>query len=61
MGDSVSGERFTSADRLSVRFAADRVCAEDGCTTRLSIYNDGDHCSLHEPMSSQRVRGRRIA
>ena len=38
-----------------------RVCAEPGCTTKLSIYNDGDHCSLHAPMISPRTRGRKIA
>lgn len=28
-------------------FRRDRVCAEPGCDTILSIYNSGDCCSLH--------------
>jgi len=38
-----------------------RVCAEDGCTTRLSVYNDAEHCSLHHPNVLLRTRGRHIA
>ncbi len=28
---------------------AGRICAEPGCHTRLSIYNHGPYCVLHEP------------
>jgi hypothetical protein len=38
-----------------------RVCAEEGCDTRLSVYNDADHCSLHHPTVLLRTRGRHIA
>ena len=38
-----------------------RVCAEEGCETRLSVYNDADHCSLHHPTVLLRTRGRHIA
>ena len=38
-----------------------RVCAEDGCETRLSVYNEADHCSLHHPTVLLRTRGRHIA
>jgi hypothetical protein len=38
-----------------------RVCAEEGCETRLSVYNDADHCSLHHPNVLLRTRGRHIA
>jgi hypothetical protein len=38
-----------------------RVCAEPGCTTRLSVYNDAEHCSLHHPAELLRTRGRHIA
>jgi hypothetical protein len=37
------------------------VCAEPGCTTKLSIYNDGECCALHEVMSVPRMRGKKIA
>ncbi len=38
-----------------------RTCAEPGCNTRLSVYNDAEHCSLHHPAELLRTRGRHIA
>lgn len=38
-----------------------RTCAEPGCETRLSVYNDAEHCSLHHPVELLRTRGRHIA
>lgn len=61
MSESLAGERFTSDDHPSARYASGRVCGEDGCATRLSIYNDGDRCSLHQPMETPRMRGKKIA
>ena len=61
MAESFVGERFTSADHASATHEKGRVCAEQGCTTRLSIYNDGEHCSLHAPMEVPRMRGKKIA
>lgn len=58
---SVSGERITSADTPSRRAPKGRVCDEVGCGTRLSVYNDGRYCSLHEPKASPRTRGKKIA
>jgi hypothetical protein len=60
-GDSIGGSWFTGHGRPSRRFAEGRVCAEPGCGTRLSIYNDGDYCYLHEPEASTKIRGRKIA
>lgn len=45
----------------SVRARPGRICSEEGCQTRLSIYNDGSFCSVHAPMSTPRTRGRKIA
>lgn len=59
-GPSVSGHRFTSTEATTPRGKAGRVCEEDGCGTRLSIYNDGAWCSLHAPMVVPRTRGRKI-
>ena len=59
---SVSGEPFTGgSERASKAFAKDRTCKEPDCTARLSIYNPGSCCSLHEPMTVPRTRGRKIA
>ena len=45
----------------SVRAPPGRICREDECETRLSIYNDGSFCSVHAPMSTPRTRGTKIA
>ncbi len=39
---------------------AGRTCAEAACATRLSRYNHGPYCSLHEPPSAPRVRGLKL-
>jgi hypothetical protein len=36
------------------------VCREDGCETKLSVYNDGAFCSLHAPMVVPRTRGKKL-
>jgi hypothetical protein len=58
---AIAGERFTSTDQPSPRSRAGRTCAEAGCATRLSIYNDSRYCSLHHRMAVPRTRGRKIA
>jgi hypothetical protein len=55
----VKGSPVTSRERSASRGGAGRVCREDGCRTRLSIYNDGSFCSLHAPMVVPRMRGRK--
>lgn len=49
-----------SIERQQRRSKNGRVCKEDGCETRLSMYNHGNHCSLHAPMVTPRTRGRKI-
>jgi hypothetical protein len=58
---SLGGERISSNEPSSRQHVSGRVCAEKGCVTRLSIYNDGHHCSLHAPMITPRTRGKKIA
>ncbi len=58
---SIGGTAFVGPTRPSAVFPAGRVCQEKGCGTRLSIYNDGDYCYLHEPLVAPRVRGKKIA
>ena len=62
----MSDDRFRGASvrnlpRPNKTYGSGRVCAEPGCETKLSIYNDGKYCYQHEPMSVPRVRGRKIA
>jgi hypothetical protein len=62
MGErSTGGERTSRTGSSSRPATSARVCQEKGCTTRLSIYNDGQHCSLHAPMVTPRTRGKKIA
>lgn len=58
---AVIGFPITGNDRPSKAFAKNRICREPGCDTRLSIYNNGKFCSLHQPMVVPRTRGRKIA
>jgi len=59
---SVSGEPFSGgSERASKAFTKGRTCNEQSCQARLSMYNPGSYCSLHEPMSVPRTRGRKIA
>jgi hypothetical protein len=57
----IVGHRFSSEERSVARFPTGRVCGEENCRTRLSIYNDGDFCARHEPMTSTRTRGVKMA
>lgn len=45
----------------SARSKGPRTCAEPGCETRLSVYNDAEHCSVHAATHLLRTRGRHIA
>lgn len=58
---SVQGFAFTGTDRPSRSFGKGRTCTEEGCETRLSLYNPGKYCYLHEPMAVPRTRGKKIA
>lgn len=58
---SVGGTLFAGRGRPARTFPSGRVCSEQGCTTALSIYNDGEHCYLHETEKAPRLRGRKIA
>ena len=46
---SIGGSAFTGTGRPSRTFARGRVCAEERCETRLSIYNEGKFCSVTSP------------
>jgi hypothetical protein len=59
--DHVAGTSINGADRPSKAFSKDRLCREPECETRLSIYNNGKYCYLHEPMAVPRTRGKKIA
>ena len=58
---SVSGFPISGNTRPSRAHKKDRTCREPGCGTKLSIYNSGKFCYLHEPMAVPRTRGKKIA
>lgn len=31
-------------------FGRDRICAEPGCNTKLSMYNVKEYCNIHDPV-----------
>lgn len=51
--------RGFSWDEKPKQAAAGRPCAEDGCITKISIYNRAKKCWLHSP--DEVPRGRRRA
>jgi len=58
--ETVSGEVPSDHGRPPPRFAQGRVCADPECTTRLSVYNESQYCSLHMAGLAPRVRGRNL-
>lgn len=53
------GEHAHALPRANRVFAPGRVCAEEGCDTRLSIYNKSTLCWQHEPLRYDVLRGRK--
>jgi hypothetical protein len=58
---SLGGHTLSGSERPSKSFGKDRTCRQQGCDTKLSIYNNGKYCYQHEPMAIPRTRGRKIA
>ena len=40
--------------------SAGRTCAEEGCGTRLSVYNSAERCWQHADVVFPNFRGRRV-
>ncbi len=47
------GHRVLAITGQSRVYAAGRVCAAEGCETRLSIYNPQSFCALHAALRSR--------
>jgi hypothetical protein len=58
---AIGGTPIAGSERPSRAFTKGRTCREPGCGTRLSIYNNGKFCYLHEPLTVPRTRGKKIA
>ena len=59
--EAIGATTVVRGDKPSKAYAKDRVCNEPGCDTKLSIYNRGKYCYLHQPITVPRTRGRKIA
>lgn len=57
--DSYKGARVRSLPRPNRSYGTGRVCAAEGCDTKLSVYNRWVFCWQHEPLHSYSPRGRR--
>lgn len=58
MSEIMKGNKVQGKLRAPKQNAADRVCVERGCTTRLSTYNKREYCYAHAPTKFPRLRGR---
>ncbi len=57
--ESYKGARVRSLPRPNRSYGKGRVCAAEGCDTKLSVYNRWVFCWQHEPLHSYSPRGRR--
>jgi hypothetical protein len=53
------GTRIRELPRRNRTYPGGRVCAQEGCDTRLSVYNRSALCWQHEPVRPYFERGRR--
>jgi hypothetical protein len=53
------GSRVRELPRKNRTYPGGRVCAQEGCTTKLSVYNRSSMCWQHEPVRPYFERGRR--
>jgi hypothetical protein len=56
---AIRGARPRELPRPNRTYDGGRVCAREGCDTRLSVYNRAEYCWAHKPVSYPVVRGAR--
>lgn len=56
---TMRGKHVNALPRANRVYEAGRVCAEEGCDTRLSMYNRSKLCWQHEPLRYDVLRGRK--
>jgi hypothetical protein len=56
---SYRGARVRQLNKPNRTYQQGRVCAADGCQTKLSIYNKWEFCWQHEPVHTYIPRGKR--
>lgn len=53
------GAAIRSLPRPTKKYTTGRVCGQQGCETKLSVYNKWAFCWQHEPVHSYVPRGKR--
>jgi hypothetical protein len=53
------GSAVRSLPRPNRQYVSGRVCAQPGCSTKLSRYNKWNYCWQHEPVHAYIPRGKR--
>jgi hypothetical protein len=56
---SYRGSSVRELPKANRTFGSGRVCAAEGCSTKLSMYNKWDFCWQHEPVHEYVPRGKR--
>lgn len=56
---ALRGSPVRSLPRRNRVWGEGRSCAQDGCITRISIYNRSRYCWMHEPLHYYIARGRK--
>ncbi|HEX2424490.1 MAG TPA: hypothetical protein VHM47_01255 [Actinomycetota bacterium] len=56
---SYRGSQVRELPKANRTFGSGRVCAAEGCSTKLSVYNKWDFCWQHEPVHDYVPRGKR--
>ena len=56
---SLRGAPVQALPRRNRVWGRNRVCAQEGCPTRLSMYNRAKFCWAHEPIHYYIARGRK--
>ena len=56
---SLKGSNVRALPRPNRTWSAGRACAEEGCETRISIYNKAKYCWAHAPVRYYIPRGRK--
>ncbi len=53
------GASIREVPKANRTYPTGRVCAAEGCSTKLSIYNRWQYCWQHEPVHEYVPRGKR--
>lgn len=57
--EAIRGARVRDHPKANRTYPTGRVCAAEGCGTKLSVYNRWAYCWQHEPVHEYVSRGKR--